>query len=250
MTTQESFFDLFLVRLDKAYKTLDTYLMEPTEETIHDVRVTSRRLEAAYSVLPKSSRTKRLSRLILAYGKLFSANSTIRDHDIILKKLKAYGFDQESRILLLITKKKLKRLSKALDLAEEIAQMKKPKIKKSKATYDKFQKRLLVLIDNYNDSINTVLNGKSNMNELHAMRKTTKKLRYVMEMNTDDRYDKMVAILKSLQDILGDIRDCGVFIKYMKKHSKVVPNVHEILNFEKDVRDSAHKKMMQALERL
>ena len=68
------------------------YLKNPKEKNIHDIRTSIRRLNAAYSTLPKKYRTgSSMSAYILSCKELFKINSEIRDLDIIYEKLQKYS---------------------------------------------------------------------------------------------------------------------------------------------------------------
>ena len=54
MTRSELFFNFLYNKMDKSKQRLDKYLENPTEENIHDLRTSIRRLETAYSIVPKS----------------------------------------------------------------------------------------------------------------------------------------------------------------------------------------------------
>lgn len=247
MTGPEPFPEVFFRKLDKACLALGSYLEDPSEQNVHDVRTSIRRLESAYSVLPKSCKTKKSDRLISVYGDFFSLNSAVRDHDIILKKLDLYGYGPESRASLLTSRRKLKKLLKAVALAEKVSKSKKPKLKKPRSAGSKFQKRVLSLIRDFREYVPVVAGDEDRIDELHSLRKTTKKLRYVLELPTGNAYGRLAASLKSLQGLLGDIHDCDVFIRYLKKNKGEFSDPSGILASEKGRRSATYGKLVLAL---
>lgn len=69
----------------RVYTKLDKYLENPSEESIHDIRTSLRRFEAAYQSNPKQIRRKKNVKTFAETGKkLFKINSNIRDVDIII----------------------------------------------------------------------------------------------------------------------------------------------------------------------
>lgn len=246
MIQYEQFFEFFFKRLDKSYRQLESYIDDPSEENIHNVRISIRRLESAYSVIPKSSRTKKSDRLVSMYMEFFSLNNIVRNRDIILQKLEVYGYPGESQISLATNRKKLKRLLLALDLAEKIIKSKKPKLKKISAS-SKFEKTILTMVKEFNIYVSAVTNNENNVDELHSMRKLVKKIRYVLEMHPAKTYDGLLANLKSLQTLLGSIHDCDVFIRYLGKNKKQYPDMSKIVESEKVKRSTAYKQLVLAL---
>ena len=249
MSQPESFFNIFFKRLDKAHLRLCSYLENPSEENIHDVRISIRRLEAAYSVLPKSSKTKKSEKLITMYGDFFSLNNTVRDHDIILQKLELYGYDSESKISMITNRRKLKKLLKAIALADTIPGTKKPKLKRPKnSTNSKLQKRTLALVKKFSIYVLVVTKDESRVEELHSMRKIVKKLRYVLELYPKGTHDKLIANMKFLQCLLGDIHDCDVFIWYLEKNKKEYIGMSQIIASEKEKRSTIYQKLVLGLD--
>lgn len=249
MNQPESFFDVFFKRLDKASLRLSSYLESPSEENIHDVRISIRRLEVAYSVLPKSSKTKKSEKLISMYGDFFSLNSTIRDHDIILQKLELYGYDNESKISMMANRRKLKKLLRAIALADKISRAKKPKLKRPKnPSSSKFQKRTLALVQKFSSYVPVVTKDESHVGELHSMRKTVKKLRYVLELYPEGTYDKLIANMKFLQCLLGNIHDCDIFIWYLEKNRKEYVGMTKVIASEREKRSAYYQKLVLGLD--
>ena len=240
-------FDVFFKKLDLVNKQLKLYLDEPNEEHIHNIRTSIRRLETAYSIISKSSKTKTSEKLIKYFKDFFSFNSKIRDYDIILEKLIDYGYDLESEPVLILQKKKLQRLVKAIQIAKKLSNVKKPKIKQNKKITSKFEKRILSLISDFNKFIPVVISNESNVEELHSMRKTVKKLRYVLELEPNNSYQNIISNLKQLQTLLGYIHDCDIFIWYVQKIKNDDDRISNILDLEKTKRNKIYKNLVLAL---
>ena len=85
----------FLTKLHENLETLNNrlnkYIKDPKAKNIHDIRTSIRRLNAAFSTLPKKYRDgSSMSTYILSCKELFKINSEIRDLDIIYEKLQKY----------------------------------------------------------------------------------------------------------------------------------------------------------------
>ena len=241
------FSEIFFKKLNKFNQTLDSYQRDPSEKNIHDLRTSIRRLESAYSIFPKSCKTKSSERFIKQTKEFFSFNNKIRDFDIILEKLKDIGYDQESILVLSLTKTKLKRLSKALKYAKNLSDLKKPKIKPNSKINSKYEKKISSLITDFQNYIPVVTENPSKVKELHSMRKTLKKLRYVLEIHPTTSYQNLILQIKQLQQLLGDIHDCDIFIWYFEKHKNTIPDDSKILENEKKKRLSFYKKFVSNL---
>ncbi|MCY4491789.1 MAG: CHAD domain-containing protein [Thaumarchaeota archaeon] len=243
----EPFHDVFLKLLHNTRLKLESYLADPTAKNIHHARISIRRLESAYNILSKSDRTKKSNRIISLYGDFFSQNNIIRDYDIILQKLTLYGCDPNSIISLDTERKKLKKLLKTLPMAKKLLKLKKPKFKKTKPAISRLQKKTLFLVKKFNNYIHVVTSNENHIDELHSMRKTAKKLRYLLELYPKGTHDNLLSNIKSLQRLLGDIHDCDVFISYLEKHAKKSPGMSDIILSEKKKRSDIYKDMVYAL---
>ncbi|MGI0006002.1 MAG: CHAD domain-containing protein [Nitrososphaera sp.] len=208
---------------------LSAYLQDPDDgESVHDVRTSLRRLEAAFSLMPKKARRKNRAQ-IKAYKEFFRANSRVRDYDIIRGKL-AGGAN--ARILAGVDRKRKAELLRALVLARTVQALpaldvKKLDGKKLDARADKVASRLLSSIKKH---LPAALADREDKEKLHELRKDLKKLRYVLEIlpasSKKGHEAKLAGLvrargpvaarLKELQDLIGSIHDCDIAIDYLK----------------------------------
>src|SRR5262249_33796664 len=66
---------------------IEQYVQNPEDQdAVHDVRTTLRRLEAAFSLLPKKSR-RAIAKYLKNCRKFFRANSKARDYDVIRARI-------------------------------------------------------------------------------------------------------------------------------------------------------------------
>ena len=244
--TTESIHNSFFVKLENVNKKLNSYLDEPNEKNIHDIRTSIRRLDSIYSVIPNSSKTKTSDKLIKQFKTFFSLNSKIRDFDIILEKLIDYGHDPESKLVLSLKKKKLERLSKSIKVGTKLSNVKKPKIKLKTKIDSKFEKKVSSLIDDLNKHIPVVISDESKVCELHLLRKIVKKLRYTLELQNSS-YENIISHMRELQKFLGDIHDCDIFIWYLQKRINKIPTASSIIDSEKIKRNGIYKKLVFTL---
>ena len=247
MNSSPKFFDLISQKHEKVHSNLDSYLKEPNEENIHNIRTSIRRLESAYLILPKSCKTKSSDKHMEKLKDFFSQNNRIRDFDIILEKLQSYGYDPESKIILTLQKKKLIRLKNSLVVGEKLSRNKKFKIKKQGNIYAKFEKKIASLIDDFRNFVPIVVSNELKIEELHSMRKTIKKLRYVLELEPNNSYHNLISQMKKLQQILGEIHDCDILIWYFQKRKEKTPEYTKLIESEKTKRSTIYQNLVLML---
>ena len=248
------FIDNYIHNVQKVDKRLDEYIKDPNKDNIHDIRTAIRRLEASYSASPKQIRRKRMKKYVDSSKYLFKLNSEIRDFDIILEKLNKEGQMDEQQLEILsksIKRQKNRKLDKALSIAIELRKLNTPHLNSDNTLYDRciMQKKL---IKRYNNVVGKfvcrmernfpiVINNSKKVDELHEIRKDSKKLRYLLELvlsnkdrnkgnmdknnviNKNDHGDNhdvsfLLEKLEKIQDMLGNIHDYDITTAYLKGH--------------------------------
>ena len=104
--------------LEKVNNRLTKYLKDPKAKNIHDIRTSIRRLNAAFSTLPKKYRTgSSMTTYVLSCKELFKINSEIRDLDIIYEKLQKYSpNDNRNKVIDSLKETRVTRLDHVQDL--------------------------------------------------------------------------------------------------------------------------------------
>jgi CHAD domain-containing protein len=227
-TTLAAFYkQRFRQNVRRVGRRLDAYLADQsTENSIHDVRTSIRRLDVSFSLLPKKLR-KRKNRQIKKYRKFFKANSNARDLDIIRGKIAALaeGAPGAEKLLGQLQKKRKAELGRAGKLGRALKKMQPVQLDSSipagklESRIDGAAGKLGVKI---NEAFPVVLSDSSKVEELHRLRKDCKKLRYILEMVPPagrKKYERAVSLalaLEELQDLLGAIRDSDITIEYLQ----------------------------------
>lgn len=203
-------------------KKLDEYIKDPNENNIHDIRITIRRMESAYRILPKKNRENTNIKNYVKQAKtLFRINTQIRDFDIIRAKLEKKHIIQFSQIIDFIGSRRKHQLNAGHRLALQLRDISTPKLKEKNVTESKlrkrFQKIMSELIVEINRYIPVVLEDDKKNEELHKLRKNFKKLRYSIELTSDKIGPlKSIKSLKMIQDELGLIHDSDIFLDYLR----------------------------------
>ena len=200
---------------------LKRYLADPTEENIHDLRTAIRRLDASYSVLPKAPRSDKKTRLFVAsYKKFFKASGAVRDMDVMMLRLeKRKSLPAMGGILQSLQKNRDANLRDGEIIAASLERMREPVISPKKVPADKLQKRLneliLPLLAEIEDLLPAVIQSSRLAKELHKLRISCKKLRYLLEVIGGNA--GMLEFLAQAQDHLGAVHDCDVMIRFLKE---------------------------------
>ena len=251
-----TFFDNFVHNIHKVDGRLDDYLADPNENNIHDIRTSIRRLESAFLACPKQMRKKKMSQFVKESKRLFKANSEIRDFDIILEKVSQEGQMDELQIESFekgIEKIRGQSLDKAVSIAHNLRKLDVPHINIYNSGYDleflqnklmfQYNRVVLEYLLGIEKNIPIVINDSYRVEELHQVRKDSKKLRYLFELllterdKDKDNADKsnenkinnysnnqniwnQIESLKKMQDMLGNIHDYDMTIAYLKRQGK------------------------------
>ena len=239
------FLDIFQEKQDKSKKRLEEYLQKQGYEQIHDLRTSVRRLEAAYLIFPKSSKTKKTDNFVTRYKKLFKKNSSIRDSDVIIERLLKNGIQKDSDVIRYLTKRKEKRIKSIFDDAKKLSKLNKANLKEidPERISAKYEKKIFSLIDEIQRLIPVVISDESKIAKLHYMRKLAKKLRYVLEIDPKNSYQHVIDNMKSFQEHLGQIHDCDITLDFLKKNSKKFPELKPLIIKEQNLRSQIFKKM-------
>lgn len=240
---------IFQEKQHDSKKRLGDYLNEQGEKQIHDLRTSIRRLEATYLIFPNSFKRKKMDDFVSTYKSLFRKNSKLRDFDVIITKLLNNGLTEESDPIKHLIRQKEKRIKETLKEAKNASKLKIPQIKNgnSEKIIPKYERTISSLMQKIQDYIPVVASDKSKIDELHFMRKTAKKLRYILEIEPSDSYRHLINSMKLLQKILGNIHDCDMTINFLKKYSRKFPELKSLIPKEEEIRNQIYKKLSDSL---
>jgi CHAD domain-containing protein len=244
--------------LQRINNRVSKYLKTPNAKQIHDVRTSIRRLDATYLILPKKNRTgSSLSDYVLKCKEFFKVNSEIRDLDIIYEKLQKYPSNAQmdgviealkaSRVATLERAKTIARTLKSTDttrIIDEIGVTEKELQKR----YNKMKSRLISRIES---TFPAVLTNQANLEELHELRISCKKLRYLLELLPEEKNNvsKTRKTLQKLQDILGTIHDYDFTIEYLSSLEQSSIEIQEIITIEKEERNAKYHEFLRFCKR-
>jgi len=252
----------FLTRLSENLQRVDSrickYLKTPNAKQIHDIRTSIRRLDTAFQILPKKNRSgSSFSEYVLKCKDLFDVNSEIRDLDIICEKLQKYApSDQRNGIIRTLKTTRNANLENAKAIARTIKKIQAGKIiNKIGVTEKELQKRyykmILRSVSMIESTFPVVLASDENLKELHDLRISCKKLKYLLELQEDEkkRILKTRKALQKLQDILGAIHDYDFAIKYLVSLELPSLEIQEIIATEKEERAAKFEEFLRFCKR-
>jgi CHAD domain-containing protein len=232
---------------------LTLYLKNPSDKNIHDLRKSSRRLDSAYYSLPKKFRKNKPIKNYVNHSKdLFKSNSQVRDCDIFLEKINSYNSSNNKNSYLKdqIEQNKKIQLETAKKIAQNLDLSDSPQIGTESISDRKVQKRFNKVSKIFNNKIqkelDIVIQDKNKIKKLHELRKDCKKLRYLLELISDQDKDieKTVKQLDDIQDILGEIHDCDATIMFFQQQKKQSPIVKNFINSESTVRNNKYDQFV------
>ena len=252
----------FLTRLSENLQRVNNrvskYLKTPNAKQIHDVRTSIRRLDATYLMLLKKNRTgSSLSDYVLKCKEFFKVNSEIRDLDIIYEKLQKYPSNAQrngvietlkvSRVAILERAKTIARSLKSTDTTRIIDKIGVTE----KELQKRYNKTISRLISRIESTFPAVLTNQAKLEELHDLRISCKKLRYLLELLPEEKNNilKTRKTLQKLQDILGTIHDYDFTIEYLSSLGQSSMEIQEIITIEKEERNAKYHEFLRFCKR-
>jgi CHAD domain-containing protein len=247
----------FLTKLHENLQSVNSrikkYLKDPKAKNIHDIRTSIRRLNAAYSTLPKKYRTgSSMSAYILSCKELFKINSEIRDLDIIYEKLQKYPpNDNRNKIIDALKGTRVTKLEYAKNTALVLNNTDVSKLlDEIMVTQKELEKRYNKIVANLISKIETnfpiVITDSTKIEELHDLRKACKKLRYMLELLPIENKKalEMRKTLQKIQDSLGMIHDYDFTINHLELNEQPSNEVREIVNNERQERKLNYERFL------
>jgi CHAD domain-containing protein len=251
LITRESFAKRYNEFAKALTRRVKAYLRDPNPENVHRLRTATRRLQAAFMLLPKTTRNEKKAEKAMARIKeLMKVNASVRDQDIVLSKLSKYKQTPAiERLTAGLRKSRKSHLAPARELASHVQKNPGPQVKPKDLSDSALQKRYDKVVGKLSSKIISELplvrEDQAKVEELHVVRRDCKQLRYVLEMSEYSRPPRPLVALRSWQDLLGTIRDHDVMIAYLQSLKKS-PEIQSALNTEIENRNGSYRKFVEA----
>jgi CHAD domain-containing protein len=226
------------------------YLKQPSEENVHDLRTSIRRLLTTANILPKKIRGLKESKKYLeSYERLLRLNAKVRDIDIVLSKLPHHGDDPGyAKLAKQLKAMRESSIKKAQRFASAIKDKKDFSIHANELSASLIQKRFKkttsTLAKRLKKHLRIVLKEPKNLDELHKLREDSRRLRFTLEMDDTPETLKLLPVLETWQDVLGKIRDSDIFISRFEDE-KDSSKIKEVLEQETSVRHENYEKFLE-----
>ena len=192
-------------------------------KSVHDLRVTIRRVTVMIKLLPRKSRESvEVQKFESALKSLLKATAEVRDSDILKSTLEAHLSTVPREILDALDIKRNQAESTAKDSMRVVSGELVPSVSQSKIDPGKLSAKLEKRVEKRGRVVQDLLvkatRDESKVSDLHNLRIEVKKLRYLLELAEGTTRD--LEVLTRWQDALGEIHDLDVAIEYLgKNHS-------------------------------
>ena len=198
-----------------------------------------------------------LSDYVLKCKEFFKVNSEIRDLDIIYEKLQKYPSNaQRNRVIEALKASRDATLERAKTIARSLKGTDTTRIidkigvteKELQKRYNKMISRLISRIES---TFPAVLTNQAKLEELHDLRISCKKLRYLLELLPEENNNvlKTRKTLQKLQDILGTLHDYDFTIEYLSSLGQSSMEIQEIITIEKEERNAKYHEFLRFCKR-
>lgn len=212
-------------------------------DPVHDARVASRRLRATLPLFTDCLPSKKSKKWLKSIRKVTRALGEARDTDVQVEWVKKVSLKlPEVRLragvnrLVLRLRQKRQRLQEPLDKAlgkfsasgmlEDVAAELEPAAARASEVYIYTPTLYQHSFRNIHERLETLLSydeivyQPDKITELHQMRIAAKWLRYTMETFSPlyaGELKDYLQVIRAIQDLLGDIHDCDVWIEFLPK---------------------------------
>jgi CHAD domain-containing protein len=183
----------------------DKVQKKTSEESIHKLRVSIRRIRSVSKLLGIKLKSKSIKKFGKRLGEL-------RDLDVALKNSEIYELEDSS------LKNERKKLAKKIqiDFKKKEIQKMLDEIKALKWKVTSLQLAQAPQVVGLNKELNDWRKRKLSRKNLHAFRIAIKKLRYILEAT-----GKPLGNLKRMQDLLGELHDLQVLTELLGEDKQV-----------------------------
>jgi CHAD domain-containing protein len=191
----------------------------PSPDQIHDLRVVVRRIQMTLRLLPKNIReSQSFKRFNFSLKSVLKATSRLRDLDTLTYTLELHKATLPGELLVTLENQRSDEAARARAATEVLTEVPAPDLDTSLVRGKKLSRRLRKQVRK-SKKVTTglmtdVMNAESKVNELHALRKEIKKMRYLLELG--DGSPSEVASLTKWQESLGAIHDLDVAASYLE----------------------------------
>jgi len=191
----------------------------PSPSAIHDLRVTARRIQMMFRLLPKQARSSESSMMFaLILKSILKATSQLRDLDTLMETLEPYRSELPAEVFLSLENERSDSAARAKASMEVLTEAPSSDLDTSEIRGKRLSRRLRKRVRKHGrraaDLLGNVLEDESKVKDLHALRIEVKKLRYFLELGS--KIPPELPVMTKWQDSLGAIHDLDVAMDYIQ----------------------------------
>ncbi len=237
---------------ERVARALRDYLGNPDEKNTRLLRASVRRLTTMLRVIPKRSRKKQMKQALDSGRKLLRVTSKVRDVDVIEGKLAMIPRDHTVELLLNnLSEEREEYVGDSMKAAWRLFEQRKQKTdRKDFRGAQRWVRSTLIELDGeVSKALPTVVKNEGKIEELHSLRKQAKTFRYALELLPTTRGSvRTIEVLRSWQDVLGEIRDSDTVIEYLGR-ARQYRTVREALVAERALRHKRYRSFVRSCSR-
>jgi len=191
----------------------------PSPDQIHDLRVTTRRIQMMYRLLPKRVRVSQtFKKFGFSLRSVMKATTQLRDLDTLMDTLKSYRGQLPAEFLVTLENQRSDVAAHSKVATQALAEALVPELDDTQIRGKKLSKKLRKRLRRSRNVavglLAEVVDDETKVKELHALRKEVKKMRYLLELS--DGSPSELSTLTRWQESLGAIHDLDVAVSYLK----------------------------------
>jgi CHAD domain-containing protein len=218
-------------------------------KSIHDLRVTIRRITVMIKLLPRNIRESGDGlKFQVALKSLLKSTADVRDSDILKSTLEAHLSNVPREIIDALEVKRKRAESAARNSMKIFPARLAPSIVQAKIDAKKLTTKLEKRVEKRGRTVQTSLvkatRDESRVEDLHKLRIEVKKLRYLLELAEGTA--RHLEVLTRWQDGLGEVHDLDVTINYLDKNDSGAVN-KDVLDVLKRARHAGFRAFTEHL---
>ncbi|HEY6282635.1 MAG TPA: CHAD domain-containing protein [Nitrososphaerales archaeon] len=193
----------------------------PSPAAIHDLRVTARRIQVMFSLLPKRARSSESSMMFsLVLKSILKTTSQLRDLDTLMETLEPYRSELPGEVFLSLENERSDSAARSKAAMEVLTEAPSSDLDTSEIRGKRLSRRLRKRVRRHGRRVagllGDVLEDESKVKDLHALRMEVKKLRYLLELGS--KIPPELAVMTKWQDSLGAVHDLDVAMDYIQRN--------------------------------
>ncbi|HYC12432.1 MAG TPA: CHAD domain-containing protein [Nitrososphaerales archaeon] len=234
--SSKAFVRMYLRRTKGLLELADGFTGSLSPDAVHDLRVSARRAQVLCRLLPKvCRRSEEQERFAGVLSSLLKATSRIRDLDTLTLTLERARGSLPAELFHVLNRERENSLRGAVRAIEAVSMSSPPGVESSQIDAKKlavrFRKRADRRAKVIGELVGKVLADESRVADLHALRKESKKLRYLLELS--EGRPPELSVLEAWQESLGAIHDLDVAINYLRRSRVRLPKQDIIAKLER-----------------